>query len=218
MVPIYIVRLMYDALTLYTMQMSSNLHQQPPTTYTIMHLYRCTHNNVLGIYVLARPLSNAVMIKDVTSRHNSAAGTTLFGPNIIVKDSTFSYNSNFGINIINAHVQFEGKVSSHHHFHGQGITVASWQEVIVKGDVVTYLNRHGLHTSSSPSSTVIFTVDSEGSFVTCQNSDNDIKSIGWGGVHIFNDEGVNGYTCDTQHLGDHVQGTMPTCLACPVCT
>ena len=172
------------------------------------------------------------MIKDVTSAQNSAFGLVFQGPNITVKDSTFSYNYNGGIRIIGGYdfnqiytskIQFEGKVSSHHHFGYLGIGVINNVplkdiEVNVKGDVVTYLNSGGVYTYTALSNRVDFTVESEGSFIACQNSASDISSAGWGGVVTFIDEGVDGYACDTQILGDHVQSLMPACLACPACT
>ena len=190
---------------------------------------RYAHDNYKGIYVLNHASSNAVTIEDVTSKHNPEYGMMLRGPDIIVKDSTFSYNGKAGIFYhttyendldFTTNIQFEGKVTSHNNIYNGiefdlGMIDSSSDAntgVIVKGEVSTYLNgEEGLHITSHPFQNVLITVEDKGSWSSCQNSHVDVVNSGEGMVTFF-DESGDGYTCDTSEgLG------LPSCVTCPLC-
>lgn len=189
-----------------------------------------------GIFVYNRSSVGAVTMKDVRSSHNSDFGAHFHGPDVTVTDSIFS-NNEYGVGFIvgseyKVKVTFEGKVSSHDNGwfgiafgHGSdylGLGVQD-MEVIVNGDVETYMNGGvGLATSTDPSNTVRLTVKEKSSFTSCQNSGPvdaaDIVSQGPYGVVSFIDEGSEGYVCDTIEIRDDVQALPePTCVTCPVC-
>ena len=187
-----------------------------------------------GIFVYNRASGSAVMIQDVKSTHNSEQGAQFYGPDIKVKDSSFS-NNEYGVGAIvggeyKAKVTFEGKVSSHDNgwfgiaFGNNGDYLgAQDMEVIVNGDVETFMNGGvGLATSTIPSNRVRVTIKEKSSFSSCQNSGPvdaaDIVSQGPYGVVSFIDEGTEGYVCDTVEIRDDVQALPePNCAACPVC-
>ncbi len=186
--------------------------------------YRYAHDDAYGIIVRNNANSNAVTIEDVTSKFNGV-GMELSGPKIKVRDSTTSHNQDFGIISENEEgmyddftsmIQFEGTVSSHHNdFLGIGLVNT---EVIVKGDVYTYLNPIGFGVIvNRPDPTLTVTVEDSGSLTSCQNYDVDIVN-GAG----FIDEGTDGYACDTSsesfdNLGKDNLFATSTCVPCPVC-
>eukprot|EP00984_Skeletonema_dohrnii_P027702 scaffold17338_cov88-Skeletonema_dohrnii-CCMP3373.AAC.3 len=148
-----------------------------------------THDSFYGIEVRNVASSNAVILQEVTSRHNGG-GMHLFGPNITVKDSTTSYNRMEGIfvgsglyfwepqGLYTTKVHFDGQVSSHNNYR-HGIWFGSfggwgddpeYAEFTVKGDVSTYLNGDdGLSISSTPIHNITFTVEESGSLISCKN-------------------------------------------------
>jgi len=150
-----------------------------------------THDSFYGIEVRNVASSNAVILQEVTSRHNGG-GMHLFGPNITVKDSTTSYNRMEGIfigsndlyfwepqGLYTTKVHFDGQVSSHNNYR-HGIWFGSggpgfgdspeYAEFTVKGDVSTYLNGDdGLTISSTPNYNITFTVEESGSLNSCKN-------------------------------------------------
>jgi len=113
----------------------------------------------------------------------STTGMSLRGPEITVKDSTANHNGDDGIRVIAdssaTNVIFEGVVSSYlNKKHGiaveksfDGTGTAPYEaEVTVKGVLNTYLNgRDGLFIRKD---TIVndFTVEAEGSFSSCNNS------------------------------------------------
>ena len=123
-------------------------------------------------------------IKDVTSEHNPEYGIMLRGPDIIVKDSTFSYNGNGGIyydisfdeSDFTSKIQFEGKVSSHHNINYgvdfylglMNFASVTSTEVTIKGEVDTYFNGQDylLHGD-------YFTVEDGGSASSCSDNSHD---------------------------------------------
>jgi len=188
-----------------------------------------------GIFVYNRASIGAVMIQGVKGSHNSEQGAYLHGPDITVKDSIFSFNELVGVGAIvggeyEVKIQFEGKVSSHDNgssgiaFGNNGDLGAQDMEVIVNGDVETYMNGGvGLATSTVPSNRVRLTIKEKSSFTSCQNSGPvdaaDITSQGPYGVVSFIDEGTEGYVCDVVEIRDEVQALPePNCVACPVCS
>eukprot|EP00984_Skeletonema_dohrnii_P021200 scaffold10518_cov78-Skeletonema_dohrnii-CCMP3373.AAC.2 len=190
------------------------------------------HGNHIGIDgdLSKDPRSDEVTIEKVTSKYNFGDGMSLRGPEINVKDSTANHNGDDGIRVIAetdssaTNVIFEGVVSSYHN-EKHGIAVensfdsnAPYEaEVTVKGMLNTYLNgRDGLFIRKD---TIVndFTVEDEGSFSSCNNSQGPQKDfdIGVKGNANFVDEGTDGYTCDT--TGRSNQVTFPTCMDCPAC-
>ena len=175
------------------------------------------------------------MIENTASKFNGLVGFILYGPDVTVKDSTASYNGDVGFYVQDVFDQdftftntakFEGTVSSHHNLRmgfvigtqAQVIDFANSIEVIVKGQVNAYLNEfEGLlvENKGNPSYNVLFTVEDEGLFSSCQNVEIDIVSRS--GVVNFNDEGGAGYTCDTSAEVFGAQG-LPICVPCPACT
>ena len=129
-------------------------------------------------------------------------------------------------------LQFEGTVSSHNNF-WSGFRFQFWTpasssdeldlQVIVKGEVKTYLNGgEGLsvYTYSNTFPDLSFTVKDGGSWESCQNGENDISNAGdeysgAGATISFVDEaGTGGYTCDTSAVEHGAQG-LPICVPCP---
>ena len=197
--------------------------------FVVFHSHdRYARGNYKGIYVLNHASSNAVTIEDVTSKHNPEYGMMLRGPDITVKDSTSSYNGKAGIYYhttyehdldFTTNIQFEGKVSSHNNIYNGiefdlGMIDSSSDAntgVIVKGEVSTYLNgEEGLHITSHPFQNVLFTVEDEGSWSSCQNSQADVVNSGEGMVTFF-DESGDSYTCDSR------EGLGLPCVTCPLC-
>ena len=168
-----------------------------------------------------------------------------------MKDSTASLNGE-GFRVAEAYgldqdptqpfvnkLQFEGTVSSHNNFY-TGMRFENNRrttsddveldfEVIVKGEVKTYLNGgEGLvvqifdHWSTTlPNYYLSFTVEDGGSWESCQNGEIDILHTGdehfgtSGGTISFVDEaGTGGYTCDTSAVEHGAQG-LPICVPCP---
>ncbi len=206
----------------------------------VIFYFRYTHHNSAGIIVANNAASTAVTISDVTSTLNVFQGALLIGPDITVKDSSFSHNGYAGIvtrggshdTVI---LRFEGTVSSHQNanygvdlFHMSAGTPSS-AEVYVNGVVNTYLNGMiGLHIQNDPLYSLQITLEGGNSnWNSCQNSqmdfddgtipeaEVDIYNGGEGGVN-FVDEGTGGYTCDTSDELIAGKG-LPVCAACPSC-
>lgn len=212
------------------------------------HFHRYTHENVYGVLMdNAANSNNVATIQDVTSKLNHIAGFALSGPDITVKDSTASLNGE-GFYVQGAYtpnpdqdptkpfvnkLQFEGTVSSSNNF-WKGVRIDFWNppsdleldfQVIVKGEVKTYLNGQAGLSIDMWSTTFpyfSFTVEDGGSWESCQNSGIDILNtgddyFGVGGTIDFVDEGgTGGYTCDTSAVEHGAQG-LPICLPCPDC-
>lgn len=199
--------------------------------------FRYTHHNSAGIIVANNAASTAVTISDVTSTLNVFQGALLIGPDITVKDSSFSHNGYAGIATDGGShdtviLRFEGTVSSHQNahygvvlFHLSAGTPRS-AEVYVNGVVNTYLNGMiGLHIANDSSHSLQITLEGGNSkWNSCQNSqmdfdgtipEVDIYNGGEGGVN-FVDEGTGGYTCDTSDEWIAGMG-LPVCAACPSC-
>ena len=174
--------------------------------------------------------SNALIIKDVTSTFNHLVGIWIAGPDITLKDCTTSFNGDSGISVFDmlglgggrSRVVLDGKISSHHNIY-EGMNLIN-SEVNVKGEVSLYLNeRHGLRIPTYPGDESFITVEAQGSFASCQNSEIDILHhgddySGVGGTISFVDEGTDGYTCDTSAEEHGAQGGLPICVPCPFCS
>jgi hypothetical protein len=186
--------------------------------------YRYSHGNGygIGIYVSGAAAGAAIIVEDVTSKHNVLDGFQIQNvrAGVTVKDSTTSFNGRDGISVVGVEetnptkVQFEGIVSSHHNGE-DGVYVQGFvQEVTVNGVLNTYLNEDdGLHvaTVGLTGTNVSFNVGLLGGFNSCKNKGKDMKNEG---TVIFKAGSPFGYTCVTQ-AGP---GLLPTCAACPTCT